>query len=77
MARHYQCSPSTVYRIWNNEVHRDIPPGEPPNIKGKPKMHDVLEDIEIYLKRGMKPVEIAERLNIGKSTVYAWMGVFV
>lgn len=77
VARHYEISPSTVYRIWNNEVHRDVRPGQVPDIKGKPRVQDLMEDIEILLRRGLKPVEVAERLNIGKSTVYQYRGIFI
>jgi DNA invertase Pin-like site-specific DNA recombinase len=77
VARHYDINPSTVYRIWREEVHAGVAPGDVPTIKGKPRVQDLLEDIEILLRRGLKPVEIAERLEISKSTVYQYRGIFI
>jgi DNA invertase Pin-like site-specific DNA recombinase len=75
VARAFQVHRSTVTRIWNGEYHQDVPPAEDaPNIVTRNRPGSMREDVLILLDRGMTVQEVADELNISRSSVYALRG---
>lgn len=78
VAREYDVHPSTVARIWAGEAYKDIRPSrEAPDINVITRPRDVVDDIRTLLMRGMKPVEVAKRLQISIGSVYAYGGWYL
>lgn len=72
VARHYGVHPSTVKRIWDNELHAGINAApEPPNVVTRPRPSELAEDIRLLLGRGMAPAAVAEEMKISVASVYA------
>lgn len=78
VGRHYGVHRSTVCRIWQGQIHRDVSPAPDfPDIHTRLRGEDLTEEIRTLLARGMKPSEIAEHLGIAERTVWYHRGVFV
>ena len=71
VARAYGVHPSTVTRIWDGQSHADIRPAPDfPDIPVQYRPRDLADDIHIMLERGMSVNEVAQLLNIHRSSVY-------
>lgn len=78
VARHFKCHRSTVKRIWDGQVHRQVSPASDfPDIAALRRPVDLLEDINLLLDRGMTPYEVAVSLGISERSVWIYKGVFV
>lgn len=78
VARSYQVHRSTVARIWTGTVHQDVDAAnEAPNVISKNRPCELAEDINLLLNRGMSVEEVADKLNISRTSVYAYRGVLV
>lgn len=79
VARAYGVHRSNIVRIWKEEHYKDVRPApEAPNLPTRNRAGDLMEDIKILLNRGMTVPEVAEKLGISRSSVYALgRGIFL
>lgn len=78
VARAYEVHRSTVKRIWDGAVHKQVSPATDfPDIAARPNRQDLADDLRIYMERGMKLDEAAQALNISRATAYQLKGIFV
>ena len=73
VAKHFGVHRSTVARIWAGERTSTVPTADDFIDIDTPLCGaDLREAIRTYLQRGMRPVEVANALGCGKSTVYIY-----
>jgi hypothetical protein len=77
-ARHFGVHRSTVKRIWDGQVHRQVSPAPDfPDIAALRRPVDLIEDINLLLDRGLCPYEVALALGISERSVWVYKGVFI
>lgn len=78
VARAYNVHRSTIKRIWDGQVHRNVcASGDFPDIVARPKREDLAEDLYTLLQRGRSVEEAARELNISRTAAYQIKGIFL